>query len=464
MVLDQFWARLKARFKEKRNQLLFNIGVGLAILLLVTFFEHKWWGWEEDEVNSGLDILVRIENKHYTDPLMLQKLAKSPVFFIEITHEDRRKWRFPELTPRDRLARMVADAWKRGASVIVLDVLMERPEQGDSELEKVLQRMLKEDAFTHVIFPVTINCDGQLVKNRFDQLIDSSTKDQRHIFHRGISIAEASGSDFLYRYWTAYQTYVEGKNMELIWNVGLLAAAIQEQKMLELSRIANEIKATKDDPKSDHAEFGIVLGGRFVKIPFLDRSQPNATDIPVAETECIKRSSHSDIFAQRISFRLPVRSPLIKLTADKFDGNENLLREIPGKVVVIGNTCPDLADYHWTPVGKMAGLHILGNTINTIIQGLQPQRIHRWFYLIIEGAIIVVAAVVFLLVPPVLAQMVTTLFFVFVLFIISCFLFFNWGVFINFVSPVLVMGLHRFCADWEAIIHEKRKQAQENLQ
>lgn len=461
MLLDQFWTKLK----EKRNQLLSNMGVGLTILLLVIFLEHNWWGWEENEVNSGLDILVKIENRLHSDAFMLQEPQKSPVFFIEVTHANRKNWRFPDLTPRDRLARMVADAWKRGASVIVLDVVMEKPEQGDSKLEEVLQRMLKENAVTHVIFPVTINYEGQLVRNRFDKLIDSSTKDQRQIFHRGISMIEASGSDLLNRYWTPYQSYMEAEKTELIWNVGLLAAAIREEKILELSRIANEIKDMKEKFKKVDAEAGIVLGGKYVKIPLLDRHQPNETAISLPETAFNNNSSHSDIYAQRIRFTLPVASPLIKLTADKFDGNENLLPELLGKVVVIGNTCPDLGDYHWTPVGKMAGLHILGNAINTITQGLQPERISWLPSMIIEGIIIVVAAVVFLFLPNLLAQIVATLLSVLLLFAVSYLGYHHLGIFVNFTTPVFVMGLHRVCADWEKIINEKKKSdAEKSLQ
>lgn len=327
MALDRFWMKLK----KDRNQLFINMGVGFIILLIVICLEQYWWGWEEDKANAGLDILVRLENRLCTNGSMTQDLAKSPVFFIEITHQNRRTWKFPELTPRDTLARMVEDAWKRGAAVIVLDVLMEKPERGDSKLEEVLQRMLRESAVTHVIFPVTINSEGRLIKNHFDQLIDSPTKDQRRIFHRGVSLVEASGSDFLDRYWTLYQPYIAAESTKIVWNVAFLAAAIREQKVRELSHIANEIGVTSDGKKGAHAEYGIVLGGRYVEIPLLDRSQPNASDIPVTKTEFIRNESAADIYTRRIRFRLPVESPLIKLTADKFDGDENLLPSFRGK-------------------------------------------------------------------------------------------------------------------------------------
>lgn len=451
MVFDGF----RAKMKKNRAKFVLNIILGVLILFIVVCLEHFWWGWEENQTNYGLDILARIENHLYSEPLATHELAKSSVYFIEITHEDRKNWKYPELTPRDKLARMIENAWTRNAAVIVLDILMEKAEKSDSKMEKVLHRMLRENAATHVIFPVSINCDGLLVRNRFDELIDTLTADGRQIFHRGISIIEASGSDLINRYWTPYQVYMRANHPEILWNIALLAAAIREDKLLELSRIAREIKATNETRMPQGAEHTIMLGGKSMRIPLFATSPP-AANTSITTKECDRIRLHSDIYSQRIRFRLPVESPLIRITADKFDEKENLLQEHSGKVVVIGNSCPDLGDYHWTPAGRLAGLHILGNAINTLVEGLQPKHIPWWLhYVVIEGAIIVAAAALFFLFPSLPAQVIGTVFFVSLLFAISWPVYLYWGIFVNFTIPVFGMSLHRFFADLEEMIKNK---------
>lgn len=454
-------------FKHKHDQRHFitNVCVGILIAVIFTILGDTWWG--EDKENSGLDVLARLENRLYRDKSV--DLAKSPVYFIEITHADHKRWGSPDVTPRDRLARMVECARERKAKVIVLDVLLEKKgnKAADTKLRDVLERMLAEQATTaeraknHVIFPVTVTFDGNIRTNIFDDLIDGEKNRRLGIFHRGSPTIEATATDKLNRYWSVYKPGLNSKSkLEVVWSVPLLAAAIREGKEEELRNISLDLLHHEGGHGGHGA--GIVLGGRHVEIPSLERIPPPANGYVAGSAVGYQAgTAHSAIYTQRIRFRLePDKSSTarLKLTADKFEDNrQNLLPDLTGKVVLIGNLSPDTGDIHYTPVGTLPGVYILGNAVNAIASGLQPVHMYRWLHYMIEGVIIIIAAFLFLRFPSIVAQIVATVVFFVIFFPVSWLTYEKWGLFFNFVLPVTGMGLHRIFSDLEVSLAQRGK-------
>jgi CHASE2 domain-containing sensor protein len=121
-------------------------------------------------------------------------------------------------------------------------------------------------------------------------------------------------------------------------------------------------------------------------------------------------------------------------------GFNNFQENLDGKGVVIGNSSPDTWDIRQTPVGKMPGLYVIGNAVNTIISGIQPVPTHWWINLLAEAAVIFLAAFIFTRVSTFFGQLATSAIFLIIAIPVSLFIFYRWGLFFNFVMPLFVMS------------------------
>ncbi|MEI7635758.1 MAG: CHASE2 domain-containing protein [Syntrophus sp. (in: bacteria)] len=438
--------------RSQRIHFFINVSVGVVIALLFVLMGKFDWG--EQVINQGFDILVRLESRIYTEK---SAPAKSPVCFIDITDDDHKRWGRPEMTPRGKVAQMVEDAWKQGAAVVFVDVLMPRENRddptGDRELHVLFERMLREDANTHVILPVTVNHDGSIGSHFLDKLLNRTTTSDKQIFHRGYPAIEASASDRLNRYWAPYQPYLNNRGDPcVLWSVTLLASAIREEKLDALNRLGHELEqAAHQSRTGSHASRSISLGERQVEIPAFRIITDTNNNITVERDE-----THSAPYTQRIRYRIAPdtqSTARLRLTADKFSpGDINPLPDLKGKVVLIGNTSHDMGDYHWTPVGLLPGVYILGNAINTLAAGLQPIHMNSFLHFLIELFVILVAASFFLYFTKLLAQVLACTLFVILFFPLSWLAYDIWGIFFNFVVPLIGMSFQRTVSGMEDII------------
>ena len=111
-----------------------------------------------------------------------------------------------------------------------------------------------------------------------------------------------------------------------------------------------------------------------------------------------------------------------------------------------------MGDYHWTPVGLLPGVYILGNAINTLAAGLQPIHMNSFLHFLIELFVILVAASFFLYFTKLLAQVLACTLFVILFFPLSWLAYDIWGIFFNFVVPLIGMSFQRTVSGMEDII------------
>jgi CHASE2 domain-containing sensor protein len=122
------------------------------------------------------------------------------------------------------------------------------------------------------------------------------------------------------------------------------------------------------------------------------------------------------------------------------------------KIIIVGNSSPDAGDHHQTPIGKMAGMYIIGNALMTIIQGQQPLHLSVFGNLIIELMVIIMAAYFFLYFKSLPAHLLISTILIILLGVIGYYYFLITGVFLNFMFTLVGMGLHRLVSDAEEII------------
>ena len=427
-----------------------NVGVGLFIAILLALAGLTDWG--EDLSNQAFDAFIRSESAGYAKKTT--DLRSSSVFFVEIDKKLYRAMGEPLFTSRKMIADIVRAAWEREAAAVVIDVLLEKSDptdaDGEERLRGLMEKMLRENARTHVIFPVTLNSDGEIRPNRYDNVIDRRTASGERIFHRALPFALATASDLRYRYWSPYEFGVgRDGHPRILWSVPLLTAAILERKQESLYEQERSLMARKGNATVAHAD-GIELGRKKVKIPPLEWMD---------ESHAVRPGARGEIDSYRIRFHLVPDTPStynLRVDAAGFLRGAGPLPA--GKAVLFGNTSRDSGDFYMTPIGSQPGLYILGNAINTIAGGHAPAHLNPFLHYLIELGVILVAAFLFLRLPTLVAQVVASIVFLAALLPISWLIFSKWGLLLNFITPVVGMRLHTIASGCEnALVYWRRK-------
>ena len=365
---------------------------------------------------------------------------KNRVVYINIDSETYIQWQMPLLAPRDRLAEFITLATYHGAGVVVLDILTDYADccspGSDERLRSLFASLSKGGSSTKIILPVAIDSSGHVRKSIFDDLVDSKT-----IF-RGIPYGSES-RDRVTRYWIAYRIGTEGSGYQVLWGIPLLAAMVSDDRYKELKEL--------EDPILKLAA-GVPTQSKPYSLTFSDHKKIRIS------------LDNEDIYTQRIRFlTLPykedslsyVRSALYLKEPDGNTDREALDRKFfSGKIVVIGNSSPDQGDIHFTPLGNLAGLFIIGNAVATIREGLQPTPLPRLAIYLVEFMAIVVASYAFLFMSGFWANFIASIIMLSVLIPATIFFYFHFGVLINAVFPVLGMSLHQVLAKGEEGILE----------
>jgi CHASE2 domain-containing sensor protein len=469
-----------------------NVGVGLVIFFVCMFAENTRWG--EEIQNSAYDALISFENNLQSDNSRIPKGVKkfvgwgqrqeTSLFFVDITEREYRDdMKDPLITPRRRIAELIRTAWEKKASVIFLDILLDKADcydlGGDKELRALLQDMIDKNAETKLIFPAQIGADSVLRAGAFDAIFLAQKKKGRRIFYRTIAEASAPSSDYKNRFFTAYRpafisqcSKCRPRNIDIIWSVPILGTALLNGKEVELENAKTEIEKAKPVPeKPGNASEQSYYDGHVNPLAKLQLGNDGAViDVfPVGILEedgkILLRAGtgggHEEDHALRIRYLLDEKhlgyrgdkNRIARVEAKNFT-KDSLPNSLDGKIVVIGNSSLEAGDIHPTPVGLMAGMYIVGNAINTVNAGLQP-KFKRGFQVFIELLGVFIAAFLFLHLTPLLAQVVASTILIIILIPISVLIFLNWAVFINFILPIAGMKLHRIAKNIETAIKDR---------
>lgn len=422
---------------EKRWHFLINLFVGVGIIFLFIWIEHKDFG--ERLINIGFDWLLQ------WDAESPEEEATSPVVFVNISRDTYAKWDMPLLTPRDELARAVQLAYENEARVVVLDTSLEDPDYSDRtkdrRLRAILTNIIKSPRDTKVIIPVRFSSYGQLRRTIVDDLIDDKT-----LFRAEPSV-RAPSADFVYRYWEAYETGDKNACLTdckmVVWGTPLMAAALYTEQGKALLDKGRDILGGEKEPGSP-SNHELTKG-------------PGINGRPISfSTDAGER------YLQRIRFFLvPGKNVLSSerevsflLTPKDRIEREEFRKFFRGKIVIIGNSSPDANDIVATPVGEMAGMYLIGNAVLTIVKQKQPWHVPRGITFMIEFIVAVGAAYCFLYLRPILAYGVMVGATTIILIPATLFFFFRFGLFLNVIFPVAGMSLHRIASQIEEMLRQ----------
>jgi CHASE2 domain-containing sensor protein len=439
---------------ESKATIYINIAVGIAIAIFFHWAEETEWG--ELQLNRVFDLFIRYEATKSAER------DDSKIVFVDFGKTAYEKWNRPSITPRDEIARLIDDAYKGGAAVIVPDFLFEEPDcfrkGGDRRLEDLLRKIgqdgknaMKDPTkpFPKIVLPTQVGYDQKMRKTLFDQFINGV-----NIFH-GLPYVSSPSNDLTVRYWVTYDVARNSRGEKVVlWGMPLLAAVLAEGNIDELKEIEKNV--IKKDEKET---YGVTL-----------RTLPEGKKITFPS-----RRNREDLYLQRIRyFLIPPPAP----TGDEKEGNgppdirPNLLNELimaseltenagtkkerladlfKGKIVIIGNSIPDVGDIHLTPVGRMAGMYIIGNSLYTMMRGLQITRPPLWAVYLMESAVIAIAAYLFVAYASLPAQFLSSILLAAVFGPLSLYLYMKTGVFLNFLLSIWGMSIHRMVTNIEEI-------------
>ena len=413
--------------RKQKIHFFINVLIGISITVFFYFIEHTDLG--ETTINKAFDFII-IREAEKSAEAMESLTAKrnigisDQIVFAEIDHETYKKWGNPLITPRDKLAEIVKIAYEGGAKIIALDILLEDKDccnpQSDRELRNILQDMTYKKSSTKVIFPVRIDYDGKIQRNIFKGLIEKNPN-----FYMAIAQISATADDRIVRYWVPFETFRNGNDDSVLWNMSFLIAMLNEGKEREIKEFEKTIKTS---------------GFRNVQHFKLKHNR----EITISPDK-------DDIYRNRIRFLLLPKNTLSGHMGGNFFDTVYQYKEIKhasvkDKIVIVGNSSPDTGDIHPTPVGNMAGIFLIGNAVNTISLGLQPSQPPLWLNILIDTIIVIMAAFLFLHFNSFTAQIFSYVVIIPVLGIASWFVFLSTGIFLNFIFALIGINSHKTLA------------------
>lgn len=327
------------------------------------------------------------------------EIAAKDVTVLSFDDSDMKSWRYPTMTPRNKIADMIRFAYEGGASIVVLDMELSEPDyspanklfgdskvmtgqERDKELFDLLERIKNDTASnTRVLISGDIHADKTLKDNDFAKLIDN-----KKIFAASVQVSASRGNDKTVRFWQPYVEITaeddEVQTREVLWSFQMLSLALTEGGEEELERISQNILYGDDEKFTLHCK----SGRDFVFYREIDLKR----DITLRATQ--------DLQYSRIQYVFKPFIPDEPRSIDKENignwGNHDYL-DVTNKIVLIGREDKECNDILATPIGRMPGLYVHGNAIATILGQTQPHLSPLWKYIVIEIILIVITAYVF---------------------------------------------------------------------
>lgn len=450
---------------KKKIHFFVNLGVGFFIAVLCHLMQTTNLG--ERIINSVGDLYTRREAKEALETPGI--MGKAKIVFVDIDHQKYVDWGEPDITPRDKLAEMVKKCYDAGAKVILLDFFFEKEDRtpaNDEKLINVLKDIREKERskrngnkegseqnnpFSGIIFCKRIGFKKDLKENIFyDFFHKKNREDQKdNIFFQAVPSVSSNIYDDVVRYWNSYKKYKDKKgNTAVIWGVPFLAYMLYNKQAQWMGYFEGKILA-KNQVDIDHQIEEFEFDGN----------------------DYILSNYDSHPYFQRIRFQM---IPGIEKVDDlkKFrpedEGNVYLIRVKYGnnfeyigdaffknKIVVIGNSSPDIDDMHRTPLGDMPGMYVLGNAINTILNTKQVKPPPAWLEYLIEIIVIVAAAYLFLYLTSFLALLIAVIVTLFGLVEFGYLHYVKTGELLSSGFVIIGMVFHKITADIEETFRKK---------
>lgn len=382
-----------------------------------------------------------------------------PFTFIHIDEESYRDWGEPIFTPRDKLAKLIRYARENRASVIVVDIALDRATPDDSALLAELAQFNEAGNKTHLfqVRTFTAPMDGESGLTRLRTSFLDKTYGLAHPFIHPASSLYNMAEDGVVRHWRVWEpvcvkeTAAQAGKPLALPSVQLAILAAQYNALGELKQTlasstpadCEQVRAAPDQVFRVNDKLAVHLGGDQIKKTILYNIPWN---LKVGERR------------PQLSWHGTSVPLLSKIPARRVIEQPDLKDDLSGQIVIIGASHADARDTHMTPFGEMPGAMIVVNAVHSILQHGEIQPPGLAVKLLVQSLLIIVMSLVFTRWKSFFGALVTYLLIVVAMLPVSLWLF-KAGMWLDFALPLLAVQLHQIAKNFKEIIDMTRRDA-----
>ena len=440
---------LSSRWKRQshfRRHVIVNLLLGLAIDGLIHRFHHT--PIVQRAENAGLDAVIAFFGARGSDGDAEQGIAYTVLDVDDATWAG---WGSPNLTPRKNLVTLLDAATAAGAAAILVDLDLTRKEgenglsagAGDRALDSFLTNYRGR---VPIVLPRLLRAPPDMDSIRhwpapLPAWFERETPFVGPIYWGTVQFVEEI--DGVVRRWRLWEPVCSGGRPGVLPSVQLLAATLVDTGAsigalrAELDALA---PAACDSAWLRHGEvraFGHVIEPSEEEIPeriiYSLRWPPDS-----GPTRMVRLADGSTV---PVLLRIP--AGLASDTSQPIDA-----RLLAGRVVVVGASDADSRDWYATPMGRMPGMMLIVNSIESLRRygqyGKSP-GVLRW---LVVGGLLILTSVAYARYHPMVATLLITPLIYLAVLPLSFYVFTS-GAWLDFTAPVLGVQLHELIASAE---------------
>lgn len=431
-VLKWFAKYLVPNSKREWVEFCLNMLVGLAVFFFIGRFVGNETG--QSLINTIFDGFIEKRMVWLANGKEKPE-SWSKIVFFDIDAKAVQSLEHPDIFPRGIIAALVRYAATHKAKVILVDMdlstgdklLYERSEKikaylagvseqaGDQMLIDVLKEIEEKYTNTTVLLPKMSYAD-QTAKSSF--LARHLGAANQHILWASPHFYPSDADPYV-RFWAPYveiSLLHENEEKEILWTMPFMAAALYGDALAEeLEQCGKEVREGREKEfqfpwKSRKKESFCVIERNWEDDIVLPKDQRNritfeflsdnspllATTAYLGKMQEAEKSVHHQIYHWRKDseeWEKDITLPIGYLrrtskgdggkTKETLDGNGIPFIDCEDKIVIIGRSDEDGNDLFWTPVDRMPGMYVHGNSIATLLphggKGLPHLAAGEWF-------------------------------------------------------------------------------------
>ncbi|MEK8017458.1 MAG: CHASE2 domain-containing protein [Candidatus Parabeggiatoa sp.] len=443
------------------QQLIINLILGLSIAIIIMLLHNSRWMIEFEDMN--VDWLMSFYRGSAPNP----DKPTYPFVWINIDEQTYHDWHYPLLTPRDKLQQLLHFAISGQAAVIMVDIDLSHPRDRAkqklaalSEPDLQLYRYLNDyevkyckDTCPHIIFMRSfrkpLKDDKSYYPVQHPTFLDKIVAKSPHLHWASVQFDREK--DRVLRRWRLWEKACVNEQPNIVPSVPLLTLALITNSKQGFYNLNKQLKHFLPYDCSKTSPKGVAEVEQHQYLMISNRqlhSQPSRLNrrifytIPWGLNDGEQRPNVSDD-----RFLLDEISALAILKQPNADGSALLHNSI----TVIGGSYVESRDLYATPIGWMPGALVLINAIHSILQYGELNAPADWVLLLVITCVIVLMSFLLTYFDSFWGMTLSGLGIILIIMPIS-FWFFEYGIWLNFAIPLLIVQWRQMAADYEEAI------------
>lgn len=452
---------LGAQLKENKKYFVFNVTLGLMIMLLLHLFSDFKPVIESEDEFADVFIQLTANDK--------SKKGSTAYTFLDFDDESFTAWNEPFFTPRDKLLKLIQASVDAHAKVVVVDIDLHRPadihynrllDYLDAYDDSCAARAKNNEPCAAVILVRSFAMPNKesiaiirLAPARLESIVSRSAN-----IHWASTLYEVS-SDHKVRYWNLWQSACNAGDQsvpQIIPSVQLLALTLarsrhpanNQQELMRRLQVFIPPSCKRSDEKHNLPVEPLHLDGFQIDFDQERVSRRVFYSIPRKASTALTDSG------EHVLHTIPAH-----IITDNH-GQESSTAMLQNRIVLIGASHIESGDIHHTPLGTMPGSLIIINAMHSLQQYGDIASPHWLIKVVFEIILILMMSLAFLILESFWGYLFCLLVFASLLLPVSILLV-GQGIWLDLALPLLALGIRQIAAEFEEM-RKDHKMAGEN--